>query len=399
MNVVNATVPSDIVIPTDYVDGYPLAREVDAARADTYLRHTTIGDPLADAMVDALAPYGHKESARLIALGMERDDEGLKDGPEALRTFFDEINKVPDWVDFEAFNPGIRMFHRSPGMVIAALLGGVLIEGFSTNIARSFFITGRLRESGNRRLRQNNRHMSEIFLPGGLERFGDGWKLSVRLRLVHAQVRRLLKHSDDWDEEAWGTPLSAAHMGFAIAAFSARKLKHLKNLGVRFNQEERGGLMAVWRYTGHLMGIPQTILYRDEADALDLFEIGSLCEPEPSLESIALANSLINSAPIVAGFTESQARQDFANYVYKVSRAMVGNSLADQLNYPKNSVPFVMLTFRMVERYKRLLNRVLPRRMQHQLRFSEILDVSEFDPEGLNYRLPSHVHAEKSEKW
>ena len=215
------------------------------------------------------------------------------------------------------------------------MLGGVLVEGFSTNIAKSFFITGRLRDQGVRRLQQNNRQMIELFFPGGMMRQGDGWKLSVRVRLVHAQVRRLLSQSEDWKHDEWGVPLSAAHVGFAITAFSARLLKHMRSLGARYSEEEARSFMQIWRYSGHLMGIPDSILFTTEEDALELFRIGLLCEPEPSIESVVLANSLVNSAPLVAGITSSEERRSLSGYVYHVSRALIGKELADQLNYPE----------------------------------------------------------------
>ena len=117
-------------------------------------------------------------------------------------------------------------------------------------------------------------------MPGGLERHGDGWALSVRVRLVHAQIRYLLNNSPgEWDLEAWGEPISAAHVGYAAAAFSARLLKHMKSLGADFNEEERKSFMDIWRYTGYLMGVPESILFKDEEEALRLFEIAKICEP------------------------------------------------------------------------------------------------------------------------
>ena len=81
---------------------------------------------------------------------------------------------------------------------------------FSTLISTSFVQTGRIFDDGVRRLRQNNRHQLEIFWPGGLVREGKGWKLSVRIRFVHARVRYLLSRSEEWDFDAYGIPISAA---------------------------------------------------------------------------------------------------------------------------------------------------------------------------------------------
>ena len=226
------------------------------------------------------------------------------------------------------------MFHRNSGVILAAFVAGVLIEGFTTNVAKSFFITGRVRDQGVRRLGQNNRHMLEIFLPGGLYRQGDGWKLSVRIRIVHARVRYLLNNSEEWDSEAWGMPISTAHLGYAAAAFSARLLKHMKTLGAVYDDEERASFMAVWRYTGLLMGIPETILFHDEEEALKLYDIGLICEPDAPIESIVMAHSLINSAPLIAGMTSPQDRERLANYVYRISRGLIGRETSERLMYP-----------------------------------------------------------------
>ena len=318
-------------IPTDYIKGYKEAQAIDRERADNYVAHTVIGDPVADDMAETLVAVGGRERNRLLQAGMEGHQDALRDAPAAVRRFFDEASTPPDWVDLSGFRPGIRLFHRNSNLALGAMVGGTLVEGFSTNISKSFFITGRVRDQGVRRLRQNNRHMVEIFIPGGLERTGDGWKLSVRIRVIHAMVRRLLNDSDEWDAEAWGAPISASHVGFAITAFSARLLKHLRNLGAKFDDEERASFMQVWRYSGYLMGIPESILFHDEEDALETYRIGLVCEPEVSMESISMANSLINAAPLVVGITEPAARRSLSSYVYRVSRALIGSPLADKL--------------------------------------------------------------------
>ncbi|MDE2666495.1 MAG: oxygenase MpaB family protein [Acidobacteriota bacterium] len=389
-------------MPSCYSTRYEKARALDPKRASNYIAHTMIGDPEADAVIEQLAPLGQEKAMQFFRAALDkRDASVLQEAPPLVRDFFERMESPPDWLDLSALTPACRMFHRNSRLVLGAFVGGVLVEGFSTNISKSFFITGRVRDQGIRRLKQNNRHLIEIFMPGGLEKDGDGWKLSVRIRMVHAQIRRLLKHSEDWDTDSWGVPLSAAHLGFAITAFSARLLRHMKNLGAEYNDDERKSFMKVWRYSGYLMGIPETILFRDEADALRLFEIGLMCEPPPELESIVMANSLINSSPLIIGVENPAVRRTLAKQVFNISRALIGDTLADGLMYPAGSTLGVLPWHRLQERCHRLVEKILPGRAQNNnfTRFTSLLEASMFDEAGISFRLPDHVHAEESSKW
>ena len=389
-------------VPTDYKLGYERARAVSPELASKYIEHTQLGDPLAEEMAADLDELGSKESRRLIQTAMDRESgEALPDAPASFRKFFDDAESPPDWLDYPAFAPSVRMFHRNSQVILAAFVAGVLIEGFTTNIAKSFFITGRVRDQGIRRLGQNNRHMMEIFLPNGLYRYGDGWKLSVRIRIVHARLRHLLSNSEDWDSEAWGVPISAAHLGYAISAFSARLLKHMKTLGASYSDEEYTSFMAVWRYSGHLMGIPGSILFRDADEALKLYDMGQLCEPDSPLESVVMAHSLVNSAPLIAGRIDPAERRSLARYVYKVSRGLIGTQTADSLMYPPFSSFGAVWWFRVQQRYGHILSKLSPGRHENSnfSRFTGLLETSLYDDEGIRYALPDHVYAEESASW
>ena len=388
-------------IPSDYAQGYDFARRENAARATNYVKHTLIGDPEADAVMEELQRFPQSEQFRLIEACMDEDEEGMRAAPPLLLEFFKKLGTPPAWVDHKAFTPGVRMFHRNSNLILAAFVGGTLVEGFSTNIAKSFFITGRVRDQGVRRLRQNNRHLIEIFMPYGLARNGDGWKLSVRVRLVHARIRRLLSESGEWDADAWGVPISAAHVGFAITAFSARLLIHMKRLGAVYNEEESRSFMDVWRYTGHLMGIPHEILFKDGEDALELFRIGLMVEHTPGVESISMANSLINSAPLIIDVDDPAERRSLSTYVFRASRALIGKDMADALDYPRSSSRGFLRLFRLQQLYYRIRAKLLPGRSSNSnfTRFTSLLQASAFDDAGISYRLPDHVYAEESSNW
>jgi len=389
-----------VEIPSSYKDGYLKARAIDAERADNYVAHTMIGDPVADAAAEDLEQLGQEESARLIHAGLHgKNRSGIRDAPETVRKFFDTCFDRPDWVDMDSFGPGCEMFHRNSRMVLAGMVGGVLVEGFSTNIAKSFFLTGRLRDRGVRRLRQNNRHMLEIFFPEGLDIHNDGWAHSIRVRLVHSRVRSMLIKAGEWDVGEFGTPISSANLGFAISAFSARLLHHLRNLGGRFTQEERESFMAVWRYSGYLMGIPETILFMDEEDALAIFDIGRICEPPPSMESIALASSLINSAPLLIGLSDARSRRTLSRKIMDISREMIGDELADQLMYDKQEMPGALWRFRLLNRIGNLKERLTIGTSPRAVNLTTILNLSLYDQKGIDYRMPTRVYSEEAGDW
>ncbi|MCY4575192.1 MAG: oxygenase MpaB family protein [Chloroflexi bacterium] len=392
----------DLTVPTDYIEGYALARKANQAVADNYIAHHLIADPEADAVIAELGDMDHAQSAMLIRAAMDDPDGSvLRDSPASLQRLVGGLDNPPDWVNFDEFMPGSRMFLRNARVILAAFVGGTLVEGFTTNISKSFFITGRVRDQGVRRLMQNNRHMLESFLPGGLERTGDGLKLSMRLRLVHAQVRKLLLESDEWDTEAWGVPLSSAHLGMAIAGFSARLLHHMKRLGAKYTDEEKRSFMAVWRYTGYIMGIPETILFPNEEDALELYRIGVMCEPSPSLEGVVMAHALINSAPLVVGIEDPKERQRLASYVFRISRAVIGPDMADRLRYPRTPVLGVLPFFRFQARYHNFLSRWFPRltKQNNFSQFTGLLDVATVAETEIHYNMPDHVYSENSSPW
>ncbi len=380
-------------MPSAYTSGYAKAQLQDQALADNYITHTLIGDPELDPILEELSSLPRDELHRFIAAGVHHEDSFNK-APEPLRDFFKTLEEPPDWVDFKDFRPGIYVFNPNSDLMLAAFVAGVLVEGFATLIAKSFNITGRVRGT-HRRLRQNLRQVMEIFYPGGLQREGDGWATSVRVRFVHSQIRLLLAKSDEWDHAAWGTPLSAANLGFAISIFSQRLLHYAKALGATFTEEERASVLAIWRYTGYLMGIPESILYKDGVEADAIYRVGFLCEPPPDADSAAMANALIGAVPAVAEIDEEKEAQRVVGLAYRLSRALLGRELADAFQYPKSWTFGALWAFRTSQRLQRLWKRSSIRSGN----FVQLLTMSTYDEGGLSYRLPDHVRHDRSSEW
>lgn len=389
-----------ITIPSAYAKGYEAAWKRDPEFAEAYIRHTNIGDPLADPVAEDLVEWPSGEVHALLARVLQNPDDLPEETPESLRHFIAEVNRVPDWFDEDIARVASRAFLRNSDLVLAALVGGSIVEGFATLISKSFRIRGRVTASGVRRLKQNGLQLIEQYLPGGMNPLGDGWKLTLRVRLVHAQARLLIGQSDEWNRERYGQPISAATMLLAGSAFSGRLMQHVATLGGDFSKEEREAYVHVWRYTGLLIGIPEELLFRDEASAITAFEVGRLCEPTPDEDAIIMANSIVNSSPLVIGINEPEARRKLATFVYRVCRELIGNDLADSFLFPKGRrkvIPF----FRAQQRTKRLVRKMIPswRTKSDLARFNALVDFVNLGKLEHSYSLPTAVHDEDSAEW
>ena len=388
--------------PTCYVDGYEAARAVDPEMAERYIRYTTQGDPLADRAVEQLAKVVAPQNVHAtIAKTVDRNYDPPKDTPEALRELISASAVVPDWFDPQVALKATRAFLRNSDMVLGGLVGGAIVEGFSTLISKSFRIRSRIILNGVRRLKQNTLQLTEQFMPGGQEPGGDAWKLSLRIRLVHAQSRMLIGKSDEWDAATHGMPLSAAHMLLGAAAFSGRLMHHVGRLGGDFTREEREAYVHVWRYTGIVMGIPESIMFHDQASAHRTFRIAAMCEPTPDDDAIIMANSIVNSAPILLGFKETQERREMAAFIYQVSRELIGDELADAFRFPKSRLikqtPLLFLRNRAEKMAMKLFPPLAARRSRK--RFNALLDASDLGEITHSYALPTTLYDEDSHDW
>ena len=384
-----------IQIPSAYSEGYARVERHYQVAADNYVKHTTIGDSVLDPIMEELSSLSPTVLHHFIWAGIEQHSEVLRKAPQSLRDFFESLDESPPWLDYDAFRPGIRAFHANVDLMLVAFVTGVLVEGFSTLIAKSFRITGRVAAT-KRRLQQNNRHMMDIFFPRGLYRENDGWKLSTRIRFVHSRIRILLDKSEDWDHEAWGRPVSAAHLGFAISVFSKRLLEYSLQVGAHLDKEERESVLSVWRYAGYLMGIPETILYTTGDEAEAIYKIGYMCEPAPDADSIAVANGLIQAIPSVADVTDPVEKQKLTDLAYRLSRALIGNQLAKRFEFPETPVIGTLFLYRMKQRFQRALK---GDQLVRSDNFAQLLQIAVYDDFGVTYEMPDHEKHSMSNPW
>eukprot|EP00977_Amphora_coffeiformis_P002646 scaffold510_cov155-Amphora_coffeaeformis.AAC.10 len=88
---------------------------------------------------------------------------------------------------------------------------------------------------------------------------GEGWKAALRVRVLHAKVRRQLltrKGNRQWDIDHLGIPINQEDLAATLLAFSTNSLWGVEFvLGRPIPLQDRLDYLALWRYLGWLLGI------------------------------------------------------------------------------------------------------------------------------------------------
>ncbi len=301
-------------------------------------------DPLADAVVDAFARLPAGAGRRMLEEVIRNGIASVPSAPAELRALFREVDHVPAWVDRDAIERGGELLFRA-GWFGGLALGTSLIYGYaSPGGNKPLVFSGRLTEQAPRRLMETSKFVQATCLPGGLRRDGEGFAITVKVRVMHAHVRRMLLESGRWSEDDWGAPANQHDMGGTSLLFSAVVVDTLRKLGFVLCPEEVHLYMQLWRYSGYLMGVHPEVLPTSEREARRLMDMIASTEAEPDEDSRRLTRALF-----AAGRTPPDDARPPGRLTVLLGQGMirgiVGDELGDQLAVPdhryKHAFPVV----------------------------------------------------------
>lgn len=342
--------------------------QLDYARArygeevDRYAGFFFATDPLADAVVEDFERLGWQLGSQMLATALDRGVDAVADAPASLRELFRVVERVPDWVDWRRVELGARTFQRAGVHANVVLSAVSLMVAYRSSVAnKPLVFTRALERMAPRRLAETGRFVVAVCQADGLRRGSEGFKLAIRVRLMHAKVRGLILRSPRWDSARWGAPINQANMAGTTLLFSYALLAGLRKLGFHVSRREGAALMHLWRYAGWLSGVDEELLCDDEAKAAHLLELGYLIQPGADEDGRALARAL-SQAPIAHGrnVVERFIGRAVVSYIDGMTWALNGPELASDLRIGHRPWRHVIHVSRAVIRPLERLRRALP---------------------------------------
>lgn len=340
------------------------ARRRHGATADRYAGTMMATDPLADAVVALDDELGSQRARAMLERALKLGIGEVPDAPDALRALFAQVDEVPRWVDRRALDLGASTYQRlgAAGPLILSAWG--LMNGYHSGPAvKPLAFTKQLDAKAPRRLAETGRFVIETAQVGGMARFAPGFQIAVRVRVLHAMVRRMLERSGRWDAQSWGAPINQADMLGTVIEFSLLVLAGARMMGFRFTEAESEAVIHLWRYSGHVSGVDPWLLEQLESEArgVAFAEMIKLIQAGPDEDSVALAAAL-RRVPLALAETPFEKR--ISPYLVKVhdglTRAFNGDEIADALHIPNPAWRHVIYPTRALVGGFETLRRLLP---------------------------------------
>lgn len=267
------------------------------------------GDPLADAVIAEARERGISFSTLVALLEAHSAADAASDPdhlemPASMTHLLQVASVPPPWFDAAWAEAGARAWWRF-GTLQSSTLYQSLIYGFKAQgFVRPLVATGRLGSGTRDRVESTARWVAEATAPGSMLPGRPGWVATLRIRLLHAYIRDILRHppggvaaehdGPGWDEDEWGAPINQTYSVMTISCgFLALPLVVARDFGIHYSSAEREAITHLWRWIGWVIGVDDDLLPPTHEAATELFAVAGEFELRPDDSSKILIKALL----------------------------------------------------------------------------------------------------------
>ncbi|KXS14194.1 hypothetical protein M427DRAFT_33374 [Gonapodya prolifera JEL478] len=322
--------------------------------ADTLRELSLAGDDTVDAYLEHAVDFNPKRDDIIEKL---RSDAAA--GHPQAKALWSELNTVPEWVDFARVKRGQKVFFRFAEIFQMLFLFDSLIGTGAPDFSKVFLATGYLANPSKqsfKRLVETIHWVVNIMADEELGPGSDAWAATVRVRFLHAAVRRRL--AAKWAADEVVFPINQEQNCATILSICVNPFMQFPSLGIRSSKEEREDFGHAWRYIGYLLGIPDKWNpLRNGFDWAISFSADIVAHiMNPDEHAIRVANAVLGGAAVGLSdiverlrptfvFSQLPAKkkkriENLTPFFFKIfthmAREIVGDEFCDFVGFPNN---------------------------------------------------------------
>src|SRR5260370_23910357 len=246
-----------------------------------------VGDPPADAAIEAIFASGQENAAQaFMTHRMTNAAPAPSSLPSALRVFHEETLAEP-LLDRSRIEAAQSLFVDHGPEILITLGCYALPDAYAARKGvKVLHQTAYLANRPNRRLFRTMQMVVDVMAPGGLGPRGRGIRTVQKVRLMHAAVRRQLRHetTTKWDHLSFGVPINQEDLAGTLLTFSFLAIDGLRKLGANISSEAADAYFDAWCGVGKILGVLPEMIPANLEEAAELKEIISRRQFAPSDE-------------------------------------------------------------------------------------------------------------------
>jgi hypothetical protein len=253
------------------------------------------GDLMADAVIDWMQQQGMGKAWPLFERAMVEGAGVLPPDAAPLTDFLLLAGTLPPWLDQRKLMLGAKTLQSTGLHGMMVLRDAGLMAGYQASaINQTLLKTGALHRGSHRRVAETSTWWLACTELGGMASDRDGFKITLRVRLAHALVRRQVSQLPDWDAGKLGVPINQVDMQATYLAFGVVQLLALRLTGVLISSKESDAVMHLWRYVGWLMGVDEDMMCDTESEGRVLLYRNLISQAPADDTSVVLARALMD---------------------------------------------------------------------------------------------------------
>lgn len=287
-------------------------------------------DPLADSWAEKVLKSLEKNEFHALYKWLVGSKQMASEKLENLLQPYFEAVELPSWAQSHRMLQGAKFFRKHKNIVLH-LLGvlslpycyaaknGVQVLAFSQKLQTDTF--QRLKETAIFTIKANSFDPNHSLI----------WKKEIlKIRLLHAIVRKQILRSTQWQTAQWGEPINQEDMAGTNLTFSYIVLRGMRKLNINFSEKEAHNFLHLWNVIGFLLGIEEELLPYSLQEAFWLDRQIATTQFQESKEGKALTKALIST------FYECLPSKFLADLAVSEMRFLLGEKVANMLAIPQS---------------------------------------------------------------
>ena len=251
----------------------------------------TLGDRPMDELVEWMYREGMATTRPLFERALQEGIAAVPQAPAPLREFFDHVESVPEWVDWDKIRHAELVFGLGgrDGLYVArdmSFLGGYLASGFNKTLLR----TGALEKGPAKRFAETTQWAMDVSSPGGMLPQGLGYRSTLHVRMIHSMVRRHVAAMPDWRGDEWGLPINQTDMAATLVGALIAPMVGALGMGRLVTPRDADATAHFARYVGWVMGVEERFLPNSFRDGVRILyhTMTAITNPDETSPQLAL---------------------------------------------------------------------------------------------------------------